>query len=121
MKKNIFYGILIAMSVLPSIAFAANDVLGIVATVGGLIKFETPIISELALLYFFYGLAKFILNAGDEEKRAEGRSIMIWGIIALFVMVSVWGLVRILSQTFIGGNTSSVTIPGLDPQVNSTR
>jgi hypothetical protein len=35
-----------------------------------------------------------------EEKRKAGKSFMIWGLIALFVMVSIWGLVGVLSNTF---------------------
>ena len=36
----------------------------------------------------------------SEEKRAEGRQTIIYGIIGLFVMVSVWGFVNILNNTF---------------------
>ena len=42
----------------------------------------------------------FVLSAGDEEKRAKGKSIMIWGIIALVLMVAIWGIVNLLSQVF---------------------
>lgn len=46
-----------------------------------------------ALLIFFWGLAKFIRSAGDTRAQSEGRSLMIWGVIALFVIASVGGLV----------------------------
>ena len=61
-------------------------------------------------------MAKFILAAGSEEGRKEGRNIMIWGIIALFVIVSVWGLVQVLNNTFLGGSRgdTSVDIPIVD-------
>ena len=59
-----------------------------------------PILFVLAILYFVWGLAKYILAAGDDGSKAEGRNIMTWGVIALFVMVSVWGLVAILANTF---------------------
>lgn len=54
----------------------------------------------LALLYFLVGIINYIRHLDDETKRTEGRMMMIWGIIALFVMVSVWGLVGILTDTF---------------------
>jgi len=54
----------------------------------------------LALLFFFWGVARFILNADNEEKRREGKSIMVWGIVALFVMLFVWQIVNILANTF---------------------
>ena len=98
MKKFTVLGIgIIAMT--PAIALAA-DLDSVLDQIGDLIGTATPIIVALALLFFFYGLAKYILNSGDEEKKSEGKSVMIWGIIALFVMVSVWGLVNLLANTF---------------------
>lgn len=61
------------------------------------------LVSSLALLYFLWGVSKYIIHGGNEEKRAEGYQMMIYGIIALFVMVSVWGLVGVLANTFLGG------------------
>src|SRR3990167_7525919 len=66
----------------------------------------------LALIYFFVGLVKYIMSAGDEEAKGAGRSIMINGVIALFVMAAVWGLVAILNQTFLGGTTTPAPDPG---------
>lgn len=52
----------------------------------------------IAVLVFFWGLVQYIISAGDEEKRKSGRGYMVAGIIALFVMVSVWGLVYLLGS-----------------------
>lgn len=57
------------------------------------------IVTGLAVIFFIGGLAKFILNAGDEKGREEGKKVMLWGIIALFVIVSMWGIVRILQRS----------------------
>ena len=57
-----------------------------------------PIVFSLAVIYFFWGLAKFILAAGDEEARAAGKQIMLWGVVAIFVMASVYGLVTLLGS-----------------------
>jgi len=59
-----------------------------------------PIVIALALLYFFWGLAKFVLASGDEDAKETGKRIMLWGIVAFFVMVSVWGLVNFLDRAF---------------------
>ena len=58
------------------------------------------IIMTLALVYFFWGLVKYLQSIGDETKRKEGATMMTYGVIALFVMVSVWGLVNVLKNTF---------------------
>ena len=60
---------------------------------------------------FFWGLVKFIFAAGNEESKADGKKIMIWGVVALFVMVSVWGLVRFIAETFDVSQNSSVDVP----------
>lgn len=72
-----------------------------------IIQLAIPIVAALALLFFFWGLANFIFHADNEEKRKEGKSVMIWGIVALFVMVSVWGIVYLLLDTF----SFSTTLP----------
>ena len=54
------------------------------------------VIAGLALLAFIKGLTVFIAKSGDTKTHAEGRSLMIWGLIALFVMVSFWGLIQIV-------------------------
>lgn len=60
-----------------------------------------PLIFVLALAAFIWGVVQYvILGAEEEAKRAKGRQFMIWGIVALAVMVSVWGLVRVLTNTF---------------------
>lgn len=59
-----------------------------------------PILFGIALLFFLWGVVKYIKNGGEPKAREEARNFMIFGIIGLFVMVSVWGLVRVLVNTF---------------------
>lgn len=60
-----------------------------------------PLIFSLAVVMFVWGMVKFfIINADEEAKRTQGKEFMIWGIVALAVMISVWGLVNILGITF---------------------
>lgn len=62
-----------------------------------------PVIIGLTVITFLWGLAKFILAAGDEKKIQDGKNLMVWGIIGIFVMVSVWGIVRIVYGSFFSG------------------
>ncbi|TSC61097.1 MAG: Uncharacterized protein G01um101448_872 [Parcubacteria group bacterium Gr01-1014_48] len=57
----------------------------------------------LGLVYLLFGIAKTIMHADNEQIRSSGRKMMLYGIIALFVIVSMWGLVNILVATFFGG------------------
>ena len=88
---------------LPRLAFAqsAPDYsywTTLIKEAGALFDMLTALFTALALLFFFWGLALFILKAGSEEGRAKGRVRMVWGIVALFVIVAVWGLVQLLFQ-----------------------
>ena len=58
-----------------------------------------PLLFAVAVLVFIYGVVKFISTEESAEKES-GRQFMIWGIVALAVMFSVWGLVKILGSTF---------------------
>jgi len=64
-----------------------------------------PLLFILAVASFIWGVVQYVINSDEEAKRAKGRNYMIWGIIALVVMVSIWGLVQIFGNTF-GINTN---------------
>ena len=50
-----------------------------------------------------------VFIAGDEEKKKEAKNTVIYGVIGLFVMVSIWGLVNILDSTLGLNGTASQT------------
>ena len=58
-----------------------------------------PLLFVAALTWFIWGVLEFIRNADNQEKRKEGRSKMLWGIVALFVMVSYLGITSIFTET----------------------
>jgi len=63
-----------------------------------------PVLILVAVVTFMSGIVKFLSAGDNEEKRQAGRQVMIYGIIILFVMVSIWGFVNILTQSFFGKN-----------------
>ena len=68
-----------------------------------------PLAFTLAVLFFFWGMAKYIQSAGDEK--AEGKKMMVWGVVALFVMSSVWGLVYFIRDELGLDDASNMKIP----------
>lgn len=90
----------------------ANLISSIARIVGALV----PILITMALVVFFWGLVRYLWGA-KEGGHDEGKSLMIWGLITLFVMVSVWGIVR-LGQDALGLNPNQnvnapqVLVPG---------
>ena len=62
----------------------------------------TPLVSLLlgiALVYFLWGVIQYIRKLGGTE-REEAKQRIWYGLLALFVMVSVWGLVWLLVNSF---------------------
>jgi len=83
---------------------------GLVTCIAGLINDVIYLLIGIAVLLFIAGLIKYITAGGDEKQVAEAKHYIIFGIVALFVMTSVWGLVSILTNTFFSGG---VAIPQL--------
>jgi uncharacterized membrane protein len=65
-----------------------------------LITAVIPLLYTLAITGFIWGIIQYFINPDNEEKRKKGKSYMIWGLMALFVMTAMWGLVGVLSNTF---------------------
>ena len=61
---------------------------------------------------FIWGVTKYVINSSDEAKKEKGRQFMLWGLIALTVMFSIWGLVGIFGSTF----GVDVIIPQVQPR-----
>lgn len=81
----------------------------IIEIITNLLRIATPVVAALALLFFFWGVAQFILAAADTETRKKAQSRIIWGLISLFVILSVAALVTILQNTFFGTPTTTNT------------
>src|SRR3989344_7678054 len=63
-------------------------------------RFVVRTIFAAALVVFIWGVVQYMVNAGNSEKREEGRKFIIWGLVAFFVMLSIWGIINILATTF---------------------
>ncbi len=111
MKKFTTVATSVAALSAPFMALAVTTATNVLTKVQDILDIVIPIVITLALIYFLWGVASYIMSSGDEEKRKEARNVMIWGIIALFVMVSVWGLVRFIGNTFDIGQDQTITLP----------
>lgn len=95
----------------PFIAFAApNNLSALVKELVSILNALIPLIFGIAIVVFLWGIVKFFfINSDDSGSRDEGKKFMIWGIIALFVMVGFWGFVNILNNTFFNSSINEIT------------
>ena len=71
-----------------------------------------PLMAAIAFLAFVLGVARFIKAAGNEKEVKDSKNLLIWGIIGLFVMVTIWGIIAFLQGEFgFGGGTFIPQIP----------
>ncbi len=78
-----------------------GPVKNLIHSIGEITSALIPILIGVALIVFFWGLIKYILGSGSEEAKKAGKGIMIAGLVSLFVMVSVYGIIR-LAQNALG-------------------
>ena len=69
---------------------------------GAITNAVIPFLLGLALLFIIWGIFKYIASAGDTEKVAGGRKTIVYGIIAIFLMLSFWGFVKIIQRSLFG-------------------
>jgi len=68
----------------------------------------------LAVVWFIWNVVRYVMSS-DEEKKGAAKSQMIWGIIAIAVIVSIWGIVGILQNLFGVGSGAVVDPANLLP------
>lgn len=81
-------------------------------------KFITEILNPLITLLFVVSTVVFIWgiimylsgSKGDPKKLEMGKNLIFWGIIGMFIMTSVWGIIRLLCLFF--GTCENVPFPG---------
>lgn len=103
MKKNKFLYISLLLSIfIPLVSFAAplEGIKSIILAGKDIINTLFPALVGLAILFFFWGTAQFILNGSADKSREEGKKKMLWGVIALFVMVSIIGILNFIGNVF---------------------
>jgi len=112
-----------ALYLLPVVSFAAeveektvNPLLVLVGNMANVLKVLIPFVFGLGLLFFFWGVAIYVFQAGNEDAKKEAKRIMLGGIIALFVMSAIWGIVKFMADVVgigVGGNFNppSINLP----------
>lgn len=66
----------------------------------------------VAVLIFLYGLVEFLAQANNEEIRNTGKRHMLWGIIGIAIMISVFGIMQLIISTL------GVNAPGSSNPIN---
>ena len=85
-----------------------QDFQGMLCKIAEILGAILPVLVALGVVYFVWGVVTYVI-ASDEEAKKTGRNRIIYGIIGLAIIISLWGIVRILGNTF-GLNQNQVQI-----------
>lgn len=100
--KKILSGLLFVST--PVLAFAQGaDAFSILTVLKLLMDRLIPFLITAALLFFIYGVVRYLV-AGDPDDKEKAKKVVVRGIIGLFVILSVWGIVGVIQRTFGVGN-----------------
>lgn len=97
MKKLIAF----IIALVPSVSFAQqltdiNSVASKATNIGNLV---VELAISFAVIWIIVSVVRYLI-AGGEDGRAKGRDAIVYGVVGLFVILSIWGLVYILRTSF---------------------
>ncbi len=113
--KKLMTGALLAGAPLLAMAQTTNA-FSIIGVFQKMMKIAVPMLITFAVIYFIYGVVKYVVSSDSDEK-GKAKEVVIRGVVGLFVIVSIWGLVAIIQSTFgigAGGSLNQSQIPGVD-------
>ena len=92
---------------MPFVAFAADagtaeddNLANLIAQINAVINTIVPFLVGLAVLIIIWGVFNYISGAGDEERQGQAKQCIVWGVVGVFIMLSVWALVNVLVNSF---------------------
>lgn len=110
MKKLIAFVIALA----PGIALAQTpitDANSLATKLTNLGNTFLVLLMSFAVIFIIFNIVRYlIVGAGGEDARKNARDSIVWGIVGLAIIFSIWGLVRILTNTFNTGSNNNVPI-----------
>ncbi len=117
MKKLLAFGLALVPSLASAQTLASiNNINDVSNKITGILNTLTVLLISLAVVWIIISVVRYLIAGSDGEKRKEGGLRILWGIVGLFVIVSIWGLVSILTNSFATTNTASTSIRNVQIQ-----
>ncbi len=96
------------LSVLGGVGFAfaqgvnGGPLLSLLSLAQKLVSQLVPFLIGLAMVTFFYGIVMFLWKGKEGGETLEkAKHFMIYSLVAIFVMVSIWGIVALMQNTLM--------------------
>lgn len=87
-----------------------NDLYHIIELILYMIARLIPVVIGIGIILFIWGVIKYVISTGPQDKK-DAVGVIVYGVISLFVMVSVWGLIILLDRSFFPGGRDATIAP----------
>lgn len=116
---SIAFGGILSASAQTTGQINGTTLLSLLALAQTIVTRLVPFAVGVAVIAFFWFLIKYIMQGGES---AEAKSLsykgMLYSILAIFVMVSIWGIIGVFGSMLGIGQGGSVPIPGVPVPTN---
>lgn len=76
---------------------------GLVNEVIGFINILIPALFAVLFIFIIWKIIdSWVLHAGDEKKREEGRRLVVVAVLVFVLMISAWGVIALIKQSIFG-------------------
>lgn len=75
----------------------------------GLLDGVIAIVVGLAVIAYLWKLM-MLIGSKDEGGKKDIRGAVAWGLVALLVMVTLWGIISVIEQNLFGGRINTLGI-----------
>lgn len=116
MRTSIYSALTIGLVTLPAFASAAS-VYDWLALANNVLNAGIALLITAAVVAVFYGVIGFLFSSAADSKKKSIQTALA-GVVAVAIMVSIWGIIRLLQQTFSVTSTAPVIPQGV--QINTT-
>lgn len=100
---------------MPTALYAAKEIPAITTFIGSVANHVLNPLIELmfavAVIFFLWGVFEYFVMPNDPAKRKDGAQHILWGLVGMFIMISVYGLIYFVTNTV--GVPQSDLPPGL--------
>jgi len=92
----------------PALAFAQplNDINSVAMKATNIGNLVVKLAISFAVLWIIISIVRYLIAGSDGEARSKGGQAILFGVIGLFAILSIWGLVYLLSNSFQFGQNN---------------
>lgn len=105
----------------PTAAGQGQNVFTLLSTGQSLMNLLIKVLVGFAVVMIVIGVVRFIMAgaSGDEEAGKKAKSTILYGVLGLFVITTIWGLVGIVKRTLGTGTGENVVLPCVPGQTTN--